>query len=74
VPTRVAVSRHDITIRRPAELITTSFIGTDLERGGHFLAMEEPGLLVEDVRVFFAALRLERIAAGPACGVCFPEM
>jgi len=30
---------------------------TEMPRGGHFAAMEEPGLLVEDVRKFFATLR-----------------
>ena len=30
---------------------------TDMPRGGHFAAMEEPELLVEDVRSFFRALR-----------------
>jgi pimeloyl-ACP methyl ester carboxylesterase len=31
---------------------------TDMPRGGHFAAMEEPGLLVEDIRAFFRPLRL----------------
>lgn len=30
---------------------------TEMPRGGHFAAMEEPGLLVEDVRSFFAKVR-----------------
>ena len=30
---------------------------TDMPRGGHFAAMEEPALLVDDVRTFFRALR-----------------
>jgi pimeloyl-ACP methyl ester carboxylesterase len=30
---------------------------TELPRGGHFAAMEEPGLLAEDVRAFFRTLR-----------------
>jgi hypothetical protein len=28
-----------------------------MPRGGHFAAMEEPGLLVEDLRAFFRPLR-----------------
>jgi len=28
-----------------------------MPRGGHFAAMEEPQLLVEDVRTFFRGLR-----------------
>jgi pimeloyl-ACP methyl ester carboxylesterase len=30
---------------------------TDLERGGHFAAMEQPALLAEDIRAFFRPLR-----------------
>ena len=30
---------------------------TEMPRGGHFAAMEEPGLLVEDLRAFFRPLR-----------------
>jgi microsomal epoxide hydrolase len=36
---------------------------TDMPRGGHFAAMEEPELLVEDIRTFFRPLR-SAIAAG----------
>jgi hypothetical protein len=31
---------------------------TELERGGHFAALEEPDLLIGDVRAFFRPLRL----------------
>jgi pimeloyl-ACP methyl ester carboxylesterase len=58
VPTAVIVFAHDVSIRRYAEpehLITR---WTDVEdRGGHFAAMEEPELLVEDVVQFFRELR-----------------
>ncbi len=30
---------------------------TEMPRGGHFAALEEPGLLVEDIRTFFRPLR-----------------
>lgn len=30
---------------------------TDMPRGGHFAAMEQPGLLAEDIRAFFRPLR-----------------
>jgi pimeloyl-ACP methyl ester carboxylesterase len=30
---------------------------TEMPRGGHFPALEEPELLVEDIRLFFGALR-----------------
>ena len=33
---------------------------TDMPRGGHFAAMEEPALLVEDIRAFFRPLRPAR--------------
>jgi pimeloyl-ACP methyl ester carboxylesterase len=33
---------------------------TDMPRGGHFAAMEEPALLVDDIRAFFRPLRSAR--------------
>ena len=33
---------------------------TEMPRGGHFAAMEEPELLAEDVRTWFRAFRAER--------------
>ena len=30
---------------------------TEMKRGGHFAALEEPELLVEDIRAFFRPLR-----------------
>jgi pimeloyl-ACP methyl ester carboxylesterase len=30
---------------------------TEMPRGGHFAALEQPGLLVDDVRLFFRKLR-----------------
>ena len=32
---------------------------TDMPRGGHFAAMEQPQLLVDDIREFFRGLRLQ---------------
>ncbi|SDW57637.1 Pimeloyl-ACP methyl ester carboxylesterase [Saccharopolyspora shandongensis] len=57
VPTGVLVSTHDVTIRRWAERDHDIVHWTELEKGGHFLAMEEPEALVEDVRTFFRTLR-----------------
>jgi CheY-like chemotaxis protein len=37
---------------------------TDVDRGGHFAALEEPGTLVEDVREFFRPLRWDRRSSG----------
>jgi pimeloyl-ACP methyl ester carboxylesterase len=33
---------------------------TEMPRGGHFTAMEEPELFVQDLRAFFRSLRAER--------------
>ncbi|MEE2036683.1 epoxide hydrolase [Nocardiopsis sp. CT-R113] len=56
VPTGVLVSAHDVTVRRWAERDHNVVRWTELGRGGHFLSMEEPELLVEDVRAFFRDL------------------
>ncbi len=53
VPTAVLLSTHDVTIRRWAERDHNIARWTELDRGGHFLAMEAPELLVADVREFF---------------------
>jgi pimeloyl-ACP methyl ester carboxylesterase len=56
VPTAVLVSAHDVTIRPWAERDHDVVRWTELDRGGHFLAMEQPELLVADVREFFRVL------------------
>ncbi|GAA3975249.1 epoxide hydrolase [Actinomadura viridis] len=57
VPTAVLVSAHDVSIRRWAERDHNVVRWTELGKGGHFLAMEEPDLLVGDVREFFRTVR-----------------
>jgi epoxide hydrolase len=57
VPTGVLVSAHDVTIRPWAERDHNVVHWTELGRGGHFLAMEAPDLLVADVREFFRKMR-----------------
>jgi pimeloyl-ACP methyl ester carboxylesterase len=57
VPTGVLVSAHDVTIRPWAERDHNVVRWTELERGGHFLAMEAPDVLIDDVREFFRRLR-----------------
>ncbi len=57
VPTGVAVFPMDITIRSIAESQHNIVHWTEFDRGGHFAAMEVPGLLVADVREFFRPLR-----------------
>ncbi len=57
VPTAAIVFAHDVSIRRYAERENTIVRWTDVDRGGHFAALEEPDLLLADVREFFAELR-----------------
>lgn len=59
VPTGVAVFPHDIArpVRRLAEETNVIVRWTKLDRGGHFAAMEEPDLLVNEVRAMFRGLR-----------------
>jgi hypothetical protein len=55
VPAAVLVFQHDVAIRRYAEKAHTIVRWTEIEgRGGHFAAIEEPDLLVADIREFFA--------------------
>jgi pimeloyl-ACP methyl ester carboxylesterase len=63
VPSGFAVfadSRRPGSARPPRELAEHSFNitrWTEMPRGGHFAALEEPELLVEDIREFFRPLR-----------------
>ncbi|WP_152362102.1 epoxide hydrolase family protein [Microlunatus speluncae] len=57
VPTAALVFAHDVGIRRYAERENTITRWTDVDRGGHFAALEEPELLIKDVREFFRDLR-----------------
>ncbi|ODU05958.1 MAG: epoxide hydrolase [Pseudonocardia sp. SCN 72-86] len=59
VPTGVAVFAADtvLPIRRLAERTNTIVHWSEFDRGGHFAAMEEPDLLVSDVRAFFRRFR-----------------
>jgi pimeloyl-ACP methyl ester carboxylesterase len=62
VPTGVIVFAHDVGIRKYAETENTITRWTIVEdRGGHFAALEQPQLLLDDIRMFFRDLR-----AGPA--------
>ncbi len=58
-PTAVAMFPKEIS-HPPRGLVERGYNvqrWTEMPRGGHFVAMEEPGLLVEDVRAFFRGLR-----------------
>jgi microsomal epoxide hydrolase len=60
VPTGVAAFPAEIIrpARRWAELRFDLRHWTEMPRGGHFAAFEEPDLLVDDVRAFFRPLRV----------------
>ena len=57
VPTAFLQLAHDIGIRPFVEREHRVARWTDVDRGGHFAALEEPGVLVDDVRAFFRDLR-----------------
>ena len=59
VPTACALFPKEISVppRRWVEARYNLTRWTEMPRGGHFAALEEPGLLVEDVRAFFRDLR-----------------
>ncbi|UED85731.1 epoxide hydrolase family protein [Streptomyces profundus] len=56
VPTGVLLSAVDATVRPWAERDHHIVRWTELDSGGHFLAMEKPELLVADIRAFFREL------------------
>jgi pimeloyl-ACP methyl ester carboxylesterase len=58
-PTAVAVFRHEnfLPLRHIAEQTDNIVQWSEFDRGGHFAAMEEPDLLIEDLRTFFRSLR-----------------
>jgi pimeloyl-ACP methyl ester carboxylesterase len=59
VPTAAAIFPHELIIppRRWAEASYNLTRWTEMPRGGHFAAMEQPELMVEDLREFFRDLR-----------------
>ncbi|MEV6193755.1 epoxide hydrolase family protein [Streptomyces sp. NPDC051920] len=58
-PTALAVFPEEnfVALRHVAERTDTLVRWTEFDRGGHFAAMEEPDLLVADIRAFFRQLR-----------------
>ncbi|MCP2336336.1 epoxide hydrolase family protein [Actinomadura rupiterrae] len=57
VPTGViATATTDVAIRRFADRDHNITHWTEVERGGNFLSLEQPALLADDVRTFFASL------------------
>lgn len=57
VPTAFLEFAHDIGIRSFVEQEHTVDRWTDVDHGGHFAAMEEPAIFVEDIRAFFRLRR-----------------
>jgi pimeloyl-ACP methyl ester carboxylesterase len=62
VPTGIAVFPKEISLppRKWVEARYNVTHWTEMPHGGHFAALEEPKLLVEDVRAFFRGLRKQR--------------
>lgn len=62
VPTGVATFPKDLTMppRELGERFLRVARWTEMPRGGHFAALEEPDLLAEDLRAFFRPLRSSR--------------
>jgi pimeloyl-ACP methyl ester carboxylesterase len=56
VPTAVAVFPTDISIRPFASKTSNVVRWSEFDRGGHFAALEAPGLLTTDIREFFRSL------------------
>ncbi|MFC5218549.1 epoxide hydrolase family protein [Streptomyces coerulescens] len=58
-PTALALfpAEPQLPLRPKAERTENLVRWTEFDRGGHFAAMEEPDLLVDDVRAFFRQLR-----------------
>jgi epoxide hydrolase len=56
-PTAAAVFTQDVTMSRAARRENNIVRWTEFDRGGHFAAMEQPGLLVGDMCAFFRTLR-----------------
>ena len=68
VPFAVAVMPHDlgVPVRRVAERNHTIARWTEFERGGHFAALEEPDLMVDDLRASFRDYRAHAAEPGSA--------
>ena len=66
VPFAVAVMPHDlgVPVRRIAERNHTIARWTEFERGGHFAALEEPDLMVDDLRASFRDYRVDVAESG----------
>jgi epoxide hydrolase len=59
IPTAALVFAQDVSIRRYVEEQNTISRWTDVDHGGHFAAMEEPEILIADIREFFRVRRVD---------------
>jgi epoxide hydrolase len=59
IPTAALVFAQDVSIRRYVEEQNTICRWTDVAQGGHFAAMEEPEILIADIREFFRLRRVD---------------
>ncbi|MEV0441284.1 epoxide hydrolase family protein [Streptomyces spectabilis] len=68
-PTALAVFPHDnfIPLRHIADRTNNIVQWTEHDRGGHFPALEQPALLVDDIRRFFRSVRPPTTAAPSRC-------
>jgi len=60
VPTGVAAFPHDLLAFPPRSMVERGYDvahWTDMPRGGHFAGLEEPELLLADIREFVANLK-----------------
>lgn len=58
MPTAAIQFAHDVGIRSQSNHANTIVRWNDVEdRGGHFAALEEPGLLIDDLRSFLRELK-----------------
>jgi hypothetical protein len=65
VPTAAIQFAHDVGIRSQSSDANTIVNWTDIaDRGGHFAALEEPDILLNDIRAFLSNLREQRPAQG----------
>ena len=67
VPAAFAMFPHDLSSppREWAERFFTVQRWTEMPRGGHFAALEQPELLVNDIREFFRPLRVDYSSGRP---------
>jgi epoxide hydrolase len=58
-PTALAVFPREnfLALRHIADRTNNIVRWTEYDRGGHFAAMEEPDLVVDDIRAFFREIR-----------------